>query len=368
MSEALERLGHEIHIVTYHLGRETPVKTVPIHRIPRIPTYRRYSPGPTYQKVLLVDPVLCWTLTRVVRARRIDLIHAHHFEGALVGFAARALTGRKVIYDAHTTLQGELEHYPVWLPRRLSRYIDRRVPQAADHVIAVSGSLRDFLRSHGTREDRITVIPTGVDLEDFERPMAADPRARLGVAGAPLIVYTGGLAAFQGVSYLLLAMRIVSASEPAARLLIASADTDVSGLQTEATALGISEKILYLPGVTFRDVPELLACADVAVIPRVGCPGMPQKLTNYMASGRAVVSFRGSGKLLEHGVTGLLVADGDVEAFAGAILRLLRDRRLAASLGAAAREAISRQYGWQTLARQVEGIYRTLLPEIGPAS
>jgi glycosyltransferase involved in cell wall biosynthesis len=356
MAEALRDLGHEIHIVTYHLGTPMKENGVAIHRIPNIPTYKRFSPGPTYQKVLVVDPILLMNLVHVVHKHRIDLIHAHHFEGALVAYAARLVTGRKVIYDAHTTLEGELHHYKTRVPSSASRFLDRMVPLSADHVIACSNDIKTFVMEKGRSERDITVIPTGVNLEDFEVE-ASDIRASIGVGEAPLVVYTGGLAAFQGVSYLLAAMKIVLQKRPDAKLLVVSADTDFTHLRDESTALGIVGSTTFMPGVPFTKVPPLLACADVAVIPRVGCPGVPQKLGNYMAAARPIVSFEGAAKLLKDGETGLIVTDGDVAALADAIVRILGDPALAKRLGEAGRDQIARDYSWPPLAKLVEEVY-----------
>ena len=58
------------------------------------------------------------------------------------------------------------------------------------------------------------------------------------------------------------------------------------------------------------------------------CDGIPQKLLNYMAAGKGIVCSAGSAKLLEHERTGLIVPNGDVDAFAAAIVRLAADPRV----------------------------------------
>jgi hypothetical protein len=57
LAEALTHRGHEIHVVTYHFGDvvNAPFK---IHRIPDVRTYRKYSPGPSYQKLMVLDQLL----------------------------------------------------------------------------------------------------------------------------------------------------------------------------------------------------------------------------------------------------------------------------------------------------------------------
>ena len=58
MADALGRRGHEVHVVTYHLGEACSGAPFHIHRIPSVATYRKYSPGPTIQKLLIPDLLL----------------------------------------------------------------------------------------------------------------------------------------------------------------------------------------------------------------------------------------------------------------------------------------------------------------------
>ena len=85
----------------------------------------------------------------MVKSKRIDLVHAHHFEGAIVGYAVRKLSGVRVLYDAHTTLKSELDSYGFLNITSLSRFLDRKVPEWSDHVIAASDTLKVFLQGIG---------------------------------------------------------------------------------------------------------------------------------------------------------------------------------------------------------------------------
>ena len=83
-AEIVARLGHRVDVITYHLGeteRETPFA---VHRIRPVGHYHRLAPGPTYQKLLVVDTLLVARLLAFVRRHRVDVIHAHHYEGLLV--------------------------------------------------------------------------------------------------------------------------------------------------------------------------------------------------------------------------------------------------------------------------------------------
>jgi glycosyltransferase involved in cell wall biosynthesis len=110
---------------------------------------------------------------------------------------------------------------------------------------------------------------------------------------------------------------------------------------------------------------DLLSClpSRISLNPRTDCDGIPQKLLNYMAAGRAVVSFSGSGKILEHAKTGWIVENGNVNAFAEAVLFLLDNPMIAQKLGDNAREYVTLKHTWEKVAEGAEDIYERVLRE-----
>jgi glycosyltransferase involved in cell wall biosynthesis len=355
MAEALAARGHRVHLVTYHLGEGRVGGGVRVHRIPDVPFYRRTSPGPTWSKLALVDPLLAWKVGKVVRAHPPDVIHAHHYEGLLVALPFRRRA--PVVFDAHTLLESELPHYSL-IPgraaeRRLGRWIDRVLPPRADHVIAVTERLRERLLAAGrTAAERITVIGNGVEPTLF-RPTRGSGNGRT-------LVYAGNLAPYQGVEVMLDAVGRVGEREDDIRLVLAlppgARPDEVLGQAAERGLHGRVEVV----SVGITELPGVLAAADVALHPRPPCDGLPMKLLNYMAAALPVVSFRGSARGLEHGRSAWIVEDGDVEGFAEGIVRLLRDRELARRLGTEARARVAREGSWERTATDVETVYRKL--------
>ena len=136
MAEALSGFGHDIHVITYHFGIEKETNGYRIHRTIKLP-YNYLGPGPTFFKFGVLDPLLFIKLLKVVRKYDIEVIHAHHFEGALISYAVRKLTGVKVIYDAHTTLHGEIYSYKFPQNKCLINFLEKKTPHLADHVVAV---------------------------------------------------------------------------------------------------------------------------------------------------------------------------------------------------------------------------------------
>ena len=365
MAEGLAERGHEVHVVTYHLGSGPVAPAVRVHRIRDVPSYRKLSPGPSYRKLVQVDPLLARLLRRLLLETPFHVLHAHHYEGAMVGAFARRGLYVPMVYDAHTLLMSELPFYPLGLPagvkRTLGVWLDRSIPRLADHTVAVTPTIRDRLvNDAGMAADRVTVISNGVELEHFDP--AAHPRAP--GTQPPTLVFTGNLAEYQGIDLMLKSFARVVQRVPSARLLIGS-DSPFAPYEALARQLGIRDRIDFVHAPAFADLPGLLARGDIALNPRVDCDGVPVKLLNYMAAGRPVVSFDTSAPGVTHAETGWLVRSGDTDAFADGIVALLENREQAERIGHSAREFVGRNYRWPVVAERCEALYNQLIAERG---
>ncbi len=358
LAEALTARGHQVELITYHVAEAPQALGFPVHRIFRREAYWRMPVGPSVRKLAIYDPALAWKVASVVASRRFDVLHAHHVEGLLVAQPARMRSGLPLVYDAHTMLSAELPSYGPVLARQVLRkvggWLDGVLPKGSDHVVAVTRDLRDrLIGTHGLEPERVSVVTNGVETECF--PLHASPPAD----GLIRVIYTGTLAPYQDVDLLLRAFAQAIRARANLRLCF-SVSTPFTAHEALARSLGVREAIEVLRD-GFAELPQRLATASIAVLPRTSCPGIPQKLLNYMAAGKAIVASAGSAKLLEHERTGLVVPDGDVPAFAHALLRLAADPGLGATLGRCARELVEREYSWGGAAERLEGIYSRLM-------
>jgi glycosyltransferase involved in cell wall biosynthesis len=360
MATALAARGHEVDVVTYHLGDASDHLPFRIHRTREMPSYRKTSPGPSYRKLFLLDPLLALKLRGLLSRTRFDVIHAHHYEGMLVARAARTRGSPPTVFDLHTLLESELPYYGMGMPkamkRRLGRSLDRRLPRYADHLVAVTDDIRDRLLAQGAFGiDRVSVIPNGVEYDLFHRDAVSPPPR-----GTPkTVIFTGNLASYQGIDLMLEAFKVLRALRGDVRLLLVTEDS-FEPYEGRAAELGV-RAFIDVRAVGFHAIPDLLAGADVAVNPRVECDGIPQKLLNYMAAGKPIVSFAGSAKHLVDGELGLVVPDRDTVSFARAIDRLLEDPDLAGRLGAAAGHFVRSTLSWEAAASRLEAVYEGLL-------
>jgi glycosyltransferase involved in cell wall biosynthesis len=366
LAEGMAARGHQVHVVTYHYGSADSAAALSVHRIPKIKSYQNLSPGPTYVKLALLDPLLTVKLWQVLRQHRVDIIHAHHFEGLLVAAAARLRGRTPLVFDAHTLLSSELPFYslklPRWVKNGIAESFDRRLPGIADHVVTVTERIRQRLLRFGKlSEDRVSVVPNGVESEFFAD---APGRLTMGDNGRPTLIFTGNLAPYQGIDLMLKALKKVlnRRSDVQLKIVTESSFEEYAALARE---LGISGSI-ELVRAEFKDIPMLLAGATVAVNPRTDCDGIPVKLLNYMAAGKPVLSFAGSAPGVCHRQTGWLVPDGDVDGFAEGALTLLANTELATALGQNARRLVKDQHDWSRSAELTESIYHRVIRERAP--
>jgi 1,2-diacylglycerol 3-alpha-glucosyltransferase len=365
MSEELVRRGHSIRVVTYPLSHPIPITGVEIDRVAHVGSNREITVGPSYQR-LAFDALLVFKLFQVVRRHKIKIIHAHNYEGALVGGFVGKVTGVPVIYNAINTMIGELASFNFIRPRALAvglaRVLDYVVPRLADKIIADTEELRSFLLSNGIDPARVVTIHSGVRPEMFDGADGSRVRDRFAADGGPLIVYTGTFDDFQGIDYLMAAFKIVHQGKSAARLLLVGSTinpTHSAKYERMAVDLGFASRFA-ITSCSLDELPGFLAAADVAVVPRPDSAGIPTKLLNYMAAGNAIVSFKQSATILEDRKTAMLIEPATAENFAQGILSLLDDPALAQRLRANVKSFVVGRFDWPSIATKLEVVYAGL--------
>ena len=217
------------------------------------------------------------------------------------------------------------------------------------HCIAVSTAVREGLLALGMRPEQCTVVAEGLDLTQFRpRPPSPALRAELGIdEGQPVITRVGGLVDWTGQDVLLDAAPAILARHPGAHILLVGAAygadrafADMIAARSASAAFG--GRVRLLGGRA--DVAEILALSTVVLHASTKPEPFGRTFLEGMALGKAVIASNEGGPLdvIEHGVDGLLIAPRDPSILSAAVLRLLEDPALAASLGHnAARTALN---------------------------
>jgi 1,2-diacylglycerol 3-alpha-glucosyltransferase len=368
MSDTLVDLGHDVHIVTYPFGQEDiKVRRSKVHRTAPFRPETNAKVGPSPEKFSL-DFQLLRLLCRVIRKENVDIIHAHNYEGALIGIVAKWLTRRPLLYNAVNLMSDELAGYnfirPAWLAHGIAHGLDWFTPIFPDHITAVSSELRQWFLKSGVPAAKVDMVPAGIEPNLFDHPEPEKFRQQYQLHARPVVMYTGVLNAFQRIDYLLAAFAFALRESPDALLLIVSplvSETHERTYRRLAQELGIADSIIWISPHSLKDLPSYLALADVAVVPRPECPGHPVKLLNYMLAGRPIVSFTGGAKGVRHLHDAYIVPNHNSQALGQGIITLLKDRALAAKLGSNARGTVLANFDWRQICAKIERIYDKLL-------
>lgn len=219
---------------------------------------------------------------------------------------------------------------PVYPPPPPLRYVARHVAHGAAHVVCWSTPIRDVIVNiWGIDPDKVTVSPFGVDTDLLRPPSGRAAvergRARWGLTdGQRLVLALQRLEHRKGVDVLIDAVSRMDSVDARFRVLVAGAGRERASLERQAASLGLAEKVQFLGLVDDETKAQLLAVADLLVVPSRH-EGQGIVIAEAAASGTAAVSTDAGGTvdMIDDGATGLLVEPSNPEALAAAMEDLL---------------------------------------------
>ena len=244
--------------------------------------------------------------------------------------------------------------------QRLFLAAERRMAPWTDHFIAVSQANIDQGRALGLLGDKVSLIRSGIDLSPLRQlPDPAPVRNRLGIPDVlPVVTQIGNLKPQKAPLDFVRMAAIVASSEPRVHFIIAGDGPLREKVECLAGELGISDR-LHLPG-WWRDIPELLAATDVAVLTSRH-EGLPRAVVEALAAGVPVVATAvdGTPEVVRDGVNGFLAPPADVEALAAGVCTLLEDNDRRRVMGVAAAQGLE-TFDINVMVSRQEELYRCL--------
>jgi len=357
---ALEAAGHEVVMA----GPSEPEGTDFGGGGGFVEALRRRLPGALVELMELGYAILDYTrLARRIRAERPDWIYERYNLYLPSGIWAKRRFGLPLLLEVNAPLFAERSAYGGLALKGLARWTERYAWRGADRVLAVTRVLADLVAAEGVPEDRIRVVPNGVNPERF--PAAADSealRARLGLKERTVLGFTGFLRAWHGVEN---TVRLLAEDGAADwHLLVVGDGPARADIERTARESGVANRVTVTGVVPRTQVAAHVALFDVALQPAVVVYASPLKLFEYLAMGRAIVAPATPNirEILVDGDNALLFPPGDDAAFRAAVRRLCGDPDLRARLGARARETIdARGLTWAHNAGTVTALASELL-------
>ena len=358
LSRALVRLGHEVHVVTgqpshphgviypgYRAAeyRRDEVDGIQVHRVPTFPAANRgvlvrglgYAAMPAAQVAYAAR-----------RLPPVDLVLATSpqiFTG-LAGLALARLRRIPFVLEVRDLWPESIVSVGALPPRhpviRALERLEHRLYRGAAGIVSVTDSFVAHFLAHGVDPARIAVIKNGADLDLFDPETPPAPlRERLGVAASALLVLFCGTIGMAHDVGLLARAAAIAPADLDAHFVVVGDGAGRADLAAEIDTLGVGDRVHLLPAVPRREVPGLLAAADISAVVLRDSPTfagvLPSKIFEAMAMRRPILlGVRGEARaLVEEAHAGIAFTPGDPAA-------LLTSLRALADLGVAGRLAL----------------------------
>lgn len=374
ISMVLAARGHEVHVITRRRD-DAPafedVEDVQVHRVD--------APGPPVLYSPLYFQQSRHKFKELSAAGRFDIV-----QGNMPMMSSWGLSGGHmppIIETIHCTVREELKALSKTSMGRLNlnevlaqalagiwQSRERKLLDRASHVISVSEGLkRELMQQYGYRNDKIEVIPNGVDYVRFSKDASIDTSAVRDALGIDpnerVILYLGRLMERKRVIDLVQAMPMILQRIPNARLVVVGKrNSNAEYIEQTARELFLDTKVMLVDHVPYREVPSYYAMADVYALPS-SYEGFPFTILEAMAAGTPVVAsdIPGIDEQIVPFETGLLHPVGDIEMIASHIVRLLEGPSLAIKLSTAGKRLVEAKYDWDIIGELTEKAFERVV-------
>ena len=289
-----------------------------------------------------------WKLARIIRAQKVDIIHAHTGHAHLHACLARRLAGRgKLVVSRRVDFTPSRNALTRW------KYAQ------PDRIIPVSHYIAQVLIDYGVDPGLLTIIHSTQNPKRFD--VSPLPRSELGATEeAPLLICVAALVGHKDHDTLLAAMPAVVREFPKVQLLLVGEGELHHHIEKKIAHLSL-EKTVRLLGYR-SDVPRILRASDVFVLSSK-MEGLGGATLEAMICGLPVVACAAGGipEAVHHEETGLLVPPGDSAGLAGALIRVLKDPDLARTLVANGHALVEERFTTDRMVDSTLKVYEQLL-------
>lgn len=314
------------------------------------------------------DARALWSLCRIFRRERFQVVHTHSSKAGILGRAAARIAGVPVIVHTLHSLVFH-EYQPGW-QNRIYIALKKRFAPMTDALISVNQRTADGALAAGIgRPEQHTTIFSGMVLEPFltarESLSLEKAKRRLGVPGdAPTMGKVARLFPLKGHEQFLDAAAIVAKGEPRAWFILVGDGPSRPQLEARAAALGIRDRTVFVGRVSPLEVPHCIQAMDVVVHTSLR-EGIARVLPQAGAVGKPVVTFEldGAPEVIRDGVSGYLVPPLDAAALAARVLELMADPDKREAFGREARRFAEANFSAETMVARINSVYDRLIEQ-----
>ena len=324
----------------------------------------------------LEDLLAIRELYELLKEIRPDIFHLNSSKAGVLGsFAAGLLGLKRVVFTAHGFAFLEPGSWP---RRQVYFWAEKLATLFRKKIICVSDYDRQAaIRAGLCPPEKLVTIHNGTDpstpsakadsaqgIISLVPELARPPKPGEGWVEGLTIGTIANLYATKGLKYLVETAKRVVAKFPAARFVVIGEGREREKLESQISSLKLKDQF-FLVGEK-KDAARYLSSFDIFVLPSLK-EGFPYTILEAMRAGLPIVATAVGGipEAISSGREGLLVRPREPQALAEAILRLLRNPELAATLGRNAREKV-KQFSLQRMLQKTEEVYREVMDRVLP--
>jgi len=302
------------------------------------------------------DLLIINKIARIIDDQEIDIIHCTLQFSLLVAWLARCSSTRqpKIVTAIHTTKNVSLK------AELLDRLLFRWLLRHSDKVVFVcQAQAEHWVRRFPELADRAVVIYNGVDTHKYAREAVRGTdlefRRELGIPNnTAILCCVAGFRREKGHTILVEAFERAGLENAA--LVLAGDGPLKPDLLLRVEKLGLQDRIIFAGNLT--DVRPLLAAAQLVVLASTAVETFSIAMLESMAMCVPVLATNigGLAEAISPGLTGDLVAPGQVEEMSLKIRALMGDKEKCAEMGNASRELVLRQFTNELMAQNTESL------------
>jgi glycosyltransferase involved in cell wall biosynthesis len=357
----LSKLGHNIDLVTYHIGQTIPFENVNYHRMMRIPFVKKIKIGPSKTKLLLDFFLFFKALSMLVR-HRYDVLHTHE-EAGFFGTGLAKLFRLKHLYDMHSSLPQQLTNFKFSKFRPLIGMfegLEDWTINNANAVITICPELFNYVKENYP-EKKQWLIENVADNSTVFGEMAqnnVDIRQANALNGKTIILYSGTFEPYQGIDLLINASeKVIPKFSGVKFVLVGGHDNQIAHYRDMIKSKQLDEYFYFAGQVKPDEVPGYLEAADILVTPRIEGNNTPLKIYEYLRSGKPIVATRHitHTQVLSDDVA--VLTDIDSASFANGLMNILKDDSQRKKIAGNARRLADEKYSYEVYVEKTRSIY-----------
>ena len=351
----LKKQGHNVKVVSL-VGEQTQFRSKQEAQESRWDKVRSLIPKPVYELAEVAYNIKGKAMIqKAINEFKPDVIYDRYAHFSFSALWAAKKNKIPLILEVNSPYSIQKRKWEkVYFPK-MSEYGERKIFNAAPHIIVVSSPLKDIVMKYGVPSERITVLPNGTDPERFNPQIDDLPlRRRMGLEGKTVLGFVGILRRWHNIDRLISILEEINLPRLNAVMLFLGDGPSYNELVDYNRQHGNEEYIRFLGRIPHNEIQTYISMMDIAISPHATPYSSPMKILEYMAMEKAVLApdMPNIRDIIEPGKTGLLFEPENKKDLKEKLLSLIQTGTLRNQLGQAAREKIVQEFTWANNARK----------------